>query len=149
MYYGLAWRGRSLIVVCGSLRVALWDVGVGYGIRRPNWWSVVSGSAWMGSFSGVLCVRVLGKLVGVCGHSFVYDLPSLPDFYIILMNFYSVETHTNPAPKPRNSVNNSICLCKGHLADHDELQKKPIVFLKALIHDPVFDIFMSYRSKCS
>ena len=70
MSFDLAWRGRPWSMVCGPLRVALWNVGAGFGIRGPlNWWSTISGFAWMGSSSGVLCVRVSWGLVGFCGQA--------------------------------------------------------------------------------
>ena len=74
----LAWRGRPWSVACGSLAA----------FRDSNWWSTISGPAWMGSLLWhAVCPRFVeasGHLrIGLCG------LPSLPEFYLICINISS------------------------------------------------------------
>ena len=99
-------------MVCGPLRVGLcgvWSCGSSFG--DPDWWSAISGFAWIGSFSGVLCARVSWGFVGSRGRLRIglRGLQFLPDFYLILMNITSIQwkqtPFSNPAPKPGNSVN--------------------------------------------
>ena len=130
MCYGLTWRGGPWSLVCRCLRVALWDMGVGYGIqgRDPNWWSTTS-VRW--SLLVACCVSTFR------GGSWASADRALWSAFFARLSFNSHEYQicsvekkyhfSNSAPKPRNSTDNNflhiIMLCKSHLADHIEFEK--------------------------
>ena len=67
-YYGLASRGLWVdhgVLFAGphGLLCGMWAWGLAFG--DPNWWTIISGFAWMGSFSGMLCVHVSWGLVDI------------------------------------------------------------------------------------